>query len=90
MKVHQFVDKFLAQYSYAVLSEAERQVILIDPARNPEPYYQFAKEHGADIIGVIETHPHADFVSSHLEIQAKTGGNIYGTKLINAACHNSF
>ena len=85
MKVHQFEDKFLAQYSYAVLSEAKKQVILIDPARNPEPYYQFAKEHGADIIGVIETHPHADFVSSHVEIQRKTGVKIYGSKLIKAA-----
>lgn len=85
MRVHQFEDKFLAQYSYAVLIDAESKVILIDPARNPEPYYQFAKEHGADIIGVIETHPHADFVSSHVEIQDKTIAKIYGSKLINAA-----
>ncbi len=42
--------------------------LLIDPGRNPEPYYDFAEEHQGKIIAVIETHLHADFVSSHLEI----------------------
>ncbi|WP_266205922.1 MBL fold metallo-hydrolase [Pontibacter kalidii] len=44
---------------------------LVDPARNPEPYYDFASENDARIVGVIETHPHADFLSSHLEIHKK-------------------
>lgn len=85
MKVQQFEDKYLAQYSYAVLSECENQIVLIDPSRNPEPYYRFAEEHKAVIIGVIETHPHADFVSSHREIQNKTGVKIYGSKLMKAS-----
>ncbi len=37
MKIQQFEDKGLAHYAYAVLSECEQQVILIDPARNPQP-----------------------------------------------------
>ena len=84
MKVQQFEDKYLAQYSYAVLSECENQIVLIDPSRNPEQYYRFAEEHKAEIIGVIETHPHADFISSHREIQNKTGVKIYGSKLMKA------
>lgn len=84
MKIKQFEDKYLAQYSYAVLSECEKKVVLIDPARNPEPYFRFAEENDAEIIGVIETHPHADFVSSHLEIHRTTGAKIYGSKLIKA------
>lgn len=81
MKIEQFQDEYLAHYSYAILSETEQQVILIDPSRNPKPYYDFAEQQGAKIIGVIETHPHADFVSSHLEIHKATGARIYAHSL---------
>lgn len=59
-------------------------MIVIDPARDPQPYYDFAALHNADIAGVIETHPHADFVSSHLEIHQTTGAVIYASKLAGA------
>lgn len=81
MIIEQFKDEFLAHYSYAVVSECEQEIILIDPSRNPEPYYEFAKKFEAKIIGVIETHPHADFVSSHLEIHRTTGATIYAHSL---------
>lgn len=85
MKIEQFEDKHLAHYSYAVLSECGKQIVLIDPARNPEPYYNFARSHEAEITGVIETHPHADFTSSHLEIHQQTGAKIYASKFMNAS-----
>jgi hydroxyacylglutathione hydrolase len=66
-------------------------MVVIDPARNPQPYYDFAQLHNADITGVIETHPHADFVSSHLEIHQTTGAVIYVSKLAGAGYpHESF
>ncbi|MFC4874641.1 MBL fold metallo-hydrolase [Negadavirga shengliensis] len=80
--IKQFEDKGLAHFSYAVLSGSE--VILIDPARDPQPYYDFAGDHGAEIKGVIETHPHADFVSSHLEIHRQKGVLIYTSELVGA------
>jgi hydroxyacylglutathione hydrolase len=82
MKIKQFEDKGLAHYSYAVLSECAQEIILIDPARNPYPYYEYAANHDARIVGVIETHPHADFVSSHLEIHQTTGAPIYAHSLV--------
>ena len=85
MKVQQFENKYLSQYSYAVLSECEKQIVLIDPSRDPKPYLRFAEDNDAEIIGVIETHPHADFVSSHLEIHYTKGAKIYGSKLMKAA-----
>lgn len=84
MKIHQFEDKYLAHYSYAILSEKEKQVVLIDPARNPAVYYEFAKANNAIIVGVIETHPHADFVSSHLEIHQTTAAILYSHPLTGA------
>ena len=89
MEVIQFEDKSLAHYSYSVISNGEMAVI--DPSRNPQPYYDLAREHHAKIIAVIETHPHADFVSSHLEIHKTTGAPIYVSKLLSADYeHTSF
>ena len=82
MEIKQFEDKNLAHYSYAILSKG--QIALIDPARDPKPYYDFAFENKAEIKVVIETHPHADFVSSHLEIHNTTEATIYVSKLLGA------
>jgi hydroxyacylglutathione hydrolase len=82
MKIHQFYDKGLAHASYAVIRNG--RMIVVDPARDPQPYYDFATLNEADITGVIETHPHADFVSSHLEIHQTTGAVIYVSKLTGA------
>ncbi|MCC3154784.1 rhodanese-like domain-containing protein [Hymenobacter sp. BT770] len=84
MKIEQFEDKGLAHFSYAVLSECAREIVLIDPARNPQQYYDYAKANEAKIVAVIETHPHADFVSSHLEIAQATGAVIRVSKLLGA------
>lgn len=85
MRIQQFEDKNLSHYSYAILSECEKKIILIDPSRNPQQYYDFAKANDAEIIGIIETHPHADFVSSHLEIHQTNGASIYASKLAAAS-----
>ncbi len=84
MKIEQFEDKGLAHFSYAVLSECAQAVVLIDPARDPQPYYDYAAAHGARIVAVIETHPHADFVSSHREIAETTGAVIRVSRLLGA------
>ena len=82
MEIKQFYDEALAHASYAIISEGE--VALVDPARDPQPYFNFSHEKGGRIVAVIETHPHADFVSSHLEISEKTGADIYVSKLLGA------
>ncbi|NEM97076.1 MBL fold metallo-hydrolase [Pontibacter burrus] len=89
MKIEQFYDKGLAHASYAIISEG--RMALVDPARDPQPYFDFAKANNADIVAIFETHPHADFVSSHLEIAQKTGATIYVSKLLGADYeHQSF
>ena len=90
MKIEQFEDKYLSHFSYAILDEQDRNVILIDPSRDTGPYYRFAREHDARITAVIETHSHADFVSSHLEF-AKAGAAVYVSKDMPAQyVHSSF
>jgi glyoxylase-like metal-dependent hydrolase (beta-lactamase superfamily II)/rhodanese-related sulfurtransferase len=89
MNIKQFEYKPLSHYSYAIVSDGKMAVI--DPERNPQQYYDFAKENNAKIIAVIETHPHADFVSSHLEIHKETGATIYNSEKLGADYpHQSF
>ncbi|OEY72391.1 MBL fold metallo-hydrolase [Salegentibacter salarius] len=75
MKIKQFKDEPLAHYSYAFVSNGEMAVV--DPSRNPMQYYKYAEDNDAKIVAVFETHPHADFVSGHLQIQEETGAKIY-------------
>lgn len=91
MQIKQFEDKNLSHYSYAILDEVDKKIILIDPARNPQQYLDYAKEKNALVTGVIETHLHADFVSSHLEFHHLTGATIYISKLANSCYpHQTF
>jgi hydroxyacylglutathione hydrolase len=82
MKVKQFNDAPLAHYSYAIVSNGK--MALVDPSRDPMPYYKYAEQQNAEIVAVFETHPHADFVSSHLQISEETGADIYVSKLLGA------
>lgn len=84
MTIKQFEDQGLAHFSYVVMSEGE--MALIDPARDPQPYYEYAMLHEARIVAVVETHLHADFVSSHLEICATKEAEIY-TSLVTGAAY---
>ncbi|MEJ1222758.1 MBL fold metallo-hydrolase [Sediminicola sp. 1XM1-17] len=82
MKIEQFEYKPLAHYSYILISDGE--MAIIDPERNPMHYYAYAKANNATIKAVFETHPHADFVSSHLQIHEETGATIYNSEKLGA------
>jgi glyoxylase-like metal-dependent hydrolase (beta-lactamase superfamily II)/rhodanese-related sulfurtransferase len=81
-QVTQIEDPYLSHFAYLII--ANGNAIAIDPPRNPQKIYDIAAKQQAKIIGVIETHPHADFVSSHLEIHQKTGATIYAHELLGA------
>ena len=82
MKVKQFEYKPLSHFSYAIVSDGK--MALVDPERDPMQYYKYAEENDAKIVAVFETHPHADFVSSHLQIHQETGATIYCSKKLGA------
>ncbi len=79
MKFKQFYLGCLAHASYYIGSGAEAAII--DPQRDIEQYLTEAKANDQRIKYIIETHSHADFVSGHLELAAKTGAEIvYGAR----------
>ena len=74
MKVQQIYTGCLAQGSYYIESNGEAAVI--DPLREVDNYVNMAKERGAKIKYIFETHFHADFVSGHLTLSERTGATI--------------
>jgi glyoxylase-like metal-dependent hydrolase (beta-lactamase superfamily II)/rhodanese-related sulfurtransferase len=82
MEIKQFYDDALAHASYLVISEGEAAVI--DPERDPQPYLAYLREQQARLVAIIETHPHADFVSSHAELHRITGATIYNSRKLGA------
>ncbi len=69
----------LSQASYLIGDETTRQAVIVDPRRDIAEYLADAGEHDLRIVGVINTHFHADFLSGHLEMAQATGAWIgYG------------
>ncbi len=65
----------LAHASYVLASQGE--AVVVDPQRDVEIYLKAAEEQGVKILHIFETHLHADFVSGHKELAARTGAKIY-------------
>ena len=79
MKFTQYYLDCLSQASYLIGDETSGQAVIVDPRRDIEEYLEDAKAHGLTIVGAINTHFHADFVSGHLELAEATGAWIgYG------------
>jgi hydroxyacylglutathione hydrolase len=75
----QFYLGCLAHASYLVGSDGEAAVV--DPQRDVDQYVEEAAAQGLKIKYVVETHLHADFVSGHRELAARTGAEIvFGEK----------
>ena len=75
MYFEQFYLGCLAHASYLLASEGE--AVIVDPQRDIDLYLKAADEHGVKIRYIFETHLHADFVSGHRELAARTGAQIY-------------
>jgi glyoxylase-like metal-dependent hydrolase (beta-lactamase superfamily II)/rhodanese-related sulfurtransferase len=77
MYFQQFYLTCLAQASYLIADEGSGDAVVVDPQRDVDLYLEEAAAHGFAIRHVIETHLHADFVSGHRELAARTGARIY-------------
>jgi hydroxyacylglutathione hydrolase len=75
MYFEQFYLGCLAHASYMLASHGE--AVVVDPQRDVDIYLAAAKEHEVKIRHIFETHLHADFVSGHQELAARTGAKIY-------------
>lgn len=77
MLLKYFYDEKLAQASYLVGCQATGEAIVIDPSRDISAYLQTAEAEGVRIVGITETHIHADFLSGARELAAQTDATLY-------------
>ena len=75
MYFQQFYLACLAHASYMIGSEGIAAVV--DPQRDVEIYLEEARKQHLRIECILETHLHADFVSGHKELAARTGARIH-------------
>jgi hydroxyacylglutathione hydrolase len=73
MKIERFEVPGLAQYSYVVSSDG--QAIVIDPVRD-ERYFRYLQQNQLQLVFVVETHIHADFVSGAKALAEATGAEL--------------
>ena len=82
MYFKQFYLGCLAHASYLIGSKGEAAVV--DPQRDVDQYIDEAVAQNLKIKYIIETHLHADFISGHRELAARTGAQIVFGKEANA------
>ena len=73
-----FLKRFELEGSLAYLlgSLESKKAILIDPVHQVEDYLQVIEEQGLELVYLIDTHSHADHVSTAGELKAATGAQI--------------
>jgi len=74
-ELYQFVRLGKGCLSYMVISEGEAAIV--DAVRFTDVFINFAKEKGADIKHVFDTHLHADHISGGRHIAEETGATYY-------------
>ncbi|MFD2420345.1 MBL fold metallo-hydrolase [Amycolatopsis pigmentata] len=71
----------LSQASYLIADESTGKAVVVDPRRDVSEYVADADARGFTIVGVINTHFHADFLAGHLELADRAGAWIgYGRR----------
>src|SRR5881628_1556131 len=75
----QFRHEPLSAASYLLGCARAREALVVDPIADLGPYFYVleAADQGLDIVGVVETHVHADFVSCARELAELVGGKHY-------------
>ncbi len=74
MFIQPFYVQGLAHLSY--LLAGKTTCAIIDPRRDVDIYVEAARDLGCRITHVLQTHLHADFVSGHMDLAARTGAAI--------------
>lgn len=95
MNIHSFLDKDTETFTHVLVDEASKHCAIIDPVLDFDPaagkirydnannVIGFVKSQGLTLDYIIETHAHADHLSSAPYIKAQLGGKIVMGKYID-------
>lgn len=81
MELTRFYTPGLAQVAYGVADPEMKQAAIIDPRRDVDEYLAWASDRGYEIVAILETHVHADFVSGARELAEATGAPVYAGRI---------
>ena len=97
MNIHSFLDKDTDTFTHVLVDTASKHCAIIDPVLdfdaaagkisydNANNVIGFVKSQGLSLDYIIETHAHADHLSSAPYIKAQLGGKIVMGKYIDSA-----
>ncbi|MBV9175237.1 MAG: MBL fold metallo-hydrolase [Chloroflexi bacterium] len=77
MYFKQFLHDETGCASYFIASRSSREAFVVDPQLQIDPYIDLARERDYRIVGVIDTHLHADHVSGNRALAGRTGASLY-------------
>lgn len=72
--IHTIVTHGLAINTYLVIDPLTGNAAVIDATRNVTPILQKIQETNANVVAILETHVHADFVSGSVQLKAALNG----------------
>jgi hydroxyacylglutathione hydrolase len=81
MEIERFYTPGLAEIGYGVADQERRKAAIIDPRRDIDEYLRWANDHRYEIVAILETHVHADFVSGARELVHATGAPVYAGRI---------
>lgn len=77
MYFERIYDDDLAQAAYFIACAATGEALVVDPLRDIDQYFARADELGFEIVGVAETHIHADFLSGGRDLARAADATFY-------------
>lgn len=76
MKIEQFLVGEMANFTYILSDNKEKQAIIIDPSWNLDSIFNYLNENKLSTKLIINTHSHFDHVLGNDEVSKKTGALI--------------
>jgi len=78
MLIKAYFSEDIAHLSYLLIGKSG--IYIIDPQRDIEVYTQEINQRDIPVKGILLTHPHADFISGHREMQEKYKAPVFAHK----------
>jgi glyoxylase-like metal-dependent hydrolase (beta-lactamase superfamily II) len=81
MLIQQIFTEKIAHSSYILAGD--KTCAIIDPRRDIDIYLDITRDMRIKITHILETHLHADFISGHIDLEKRTGAQVYAPEKAN-------